>query len=63
MKKHRNEEGFGQEWIYVKVPQTRLTKTDLEGEKEKNNQKSPKQFKYIKYMEMRVRMHGKCMNM
>ena len=31
--------------------------------KKKNNQKSPKQFKYIKYMEMGVRMHGKCMNM
>ena len=31
--------------------------------KEKNKQKSPKQFKYINYMERRVRMHGKCMNM
>ena len=31
--------------------------------KEKNNQKSPKQFKYIKYMERRVSMHGKCMSM
>ena len=50
MKKHRNEVGSGQEWIYVWVPQTRLTKTDLEGEEEKTNQKSLKQFKYIKYM-------------
>ena len=33
------------------------------GRKKKNNQKSPKQFKYIKYMERRVRLHGKCMNM
>ena len=31
--------------------------------KEKNNQKSPKQFKYIKYMERRASMHGKCMSM
>ena len=31
--------------------------------RKKNNQKSLKQFKYIKYMERRVRMHGKCMNM
>ena len=30
--------------------------------KEKNNKKSTKQFKYIKYIERRVRMHGKCMN-
>ena len=33
------------------------------GGKKKDNQKSPKQFKYKKYIEKRVRMHEKCMNM
>ena len=34
-----------------------------ERERKKDNQKSPKQFKYNKYIEKRVCMHGKCMNM
>ena len=33
------------------------------GRERKDNQKSPKQFKYNKYIEKKVRMHGKCMNM
>ena len=33
------------------------------GRERKDNQKSLKQFKYNKYIEKRVRMHGKCMNM
>ena len=33
------------------------------GRERKDNQKSPKQFKYNKYIEKRVRMHEKCMNM
>ena len=33
------------------------------GGERKDNQKSLKQFKYNKYIEKRVRMHGKCMNM
>ena len=31
-------------------------------ERKKDNQKSPKQFKYNNYIEKRVHMHGKCMN-
>ena len=30
--------------------------------RKKDNQKSPKQFKYNKYIEKIVRMHGKCIN-
>ena len=33
------------------------------GKERKDNKKSPKQFKYNKYIEKRVRVHGKCMNM
>ena len=31
--------------------------------RERDNQKSPNTFKYNKYIEKRVRMHRKCMNM
>ena len=33
------------------------------GRRREEQSESPKQFKYIKYMKRRVRMHGKCMNM
>ena len=33
------------------------------GKERKDNQKSLKKFKYNKYIEKRVRMHEKCMNM
>ena len=32
------------------------------GRERKDNQKSLKQFKYNKYIEKRVHMHGECMN-
>ena len=32
------------------------------GRRREEQSESPKQFKYIKYMKRRVRMHGKCMN-
>ena len=54
----QNEEGSGTEWIYVLVPQTRLTQTKRKREEEKDNQKSSKQLKYSKYIEKGVRMHG-----
>ena len=54
----QNEEGSGTEWIYVLVPQTRLTQTKRKREEEKDNQKSSEQFKYIqKYTECKERMH------
>ena len=37
--------------------------TNVNRKRERDNQKSPKQFKYNRYIEKRVRMHGKCMNM
>ena len=53
-----NEEGSRTEWIYVLVPQTRLTQTKRKREEEKDNQKSSEQFKYIqKYTECKERMH------
>ena len=33
------------------------------GRERKTIRKSPKQFKYNKYIEKRVCMHGECMNM
>ena len=33
------------------------------GGKKETIRKYPKQFKYNKYIENRVHMHGKCMNM
>ena len=39
------------------------TNVNKKRERKKDNQKSLKQFKYNKYIEKRVRMNGKCMNM
>lgn len=41
-----------------------MTNVNRKRERErKDNQKGPKQIKYNQYIEKRVRMHGKCMNM
>ena len=54
----QNKEGSRMEWIYILVPQTRLTQTKKERGEERDNKKSSKQFKYIqKYTECKERMH------
>ena len=40
----------------------RKRERERERERKKDNQKSPKQIKYNQYIEKRVCMHGKCMN-
>ena len=45
------------------IDMTNVNRNRGKKKKRRTIRKSPKQFKYIKYMEKRVRMHGKCMNM
>ena len=60
----QNEEGSRMEQTYVQVPQTETNANRRERERERERiKKVLKQFKYSKYIEKRVRMHGKSMNM